>query len=86
MEGRNCESCILSVFDGAEKHCAALSDKPICAKKECRKDCQLIENTKELPIIDIADLQYQKVMSYGDYLLIIYTRNAYRDSIKTKSK
>lgn len=86
IKGRNCEHCMLSFSKGERNHCAALGNRPICSEEGCRKDCPLIENAIELPVIEANNERYREVMTYNNYIYADYTRNDYRDLFKTKSK
>lgn len=86
VKGRNCEYCMLSFSNGEHSYCVALGSRPICSEDGCRKDCPLIDNVVELPVIDKNDVRYTEVMSYNNYVLADRTRNDYRDILKDKSK
>lgn len=86
IKGRNCEHCMLSFSKGEHNHCAALGNRPICTEEGCRKDCPLIGNVVDLPVIEANDERYGDVMTYYNSIFADYTRNDYRDLFKTKSK
>ena len=85
IEGRNCKECMLSFQNNSNKCCVALRNYPICSENGCRKDCPLIENVKEYPILDINDERYKRVIENDYYLLKNYSRKEYRDCLKNKS-
>lgn len=85
VKGRNCEQCMLSFSKGEHNHCAALGNRPLCPEEGCRKDCPLIENVVELPVIEANDERYREVMTHNS-IYAGYTRNDYRDLFKFKSK
>lgn len=86
VRGRNCEHCMLSFGKGEHNHCAALGNRPICSEEGCRKDCPLIGNVVELPVIEANDERYREVMTYNNSIFADYTRNDYRDLLKTKGE
>lgn len=86
IKGRNCEHCMLSFSKGEHNHCAALGNRPICPEKGCRKDCPLIGNVVDLPVIEANDERYRDVTTYNNSIFADYTRNDYRDLFKTKSE
>ena len=85
-KGRNCEHCMLSFSKGEHNHCAALGTRPICSEEGCRKDCPLIDNVIDLPVIEECNEMYRQMMSGKNYIYANYGRNDYRDLFKTKSK
>lgn len=86
IKGRNCEHCMLSFSKGEHNHCAALGSRPICPEESCRKDCPLIDNVVDLPVIDANDERYKEAMTYNKCIFADYTMNDYRDLLKGKSK
>lgn len=86
VKGRNCEHCMLSFSKGEHNLCAALGDRPICPEKGCRKDCPLIDNVRELSVIEVSDDMYRQMMSIKNYLYVDYGVNDYLDLFKTKSR
>lgn len=85
VKGRNCEQCMLRFSESENNHCVALKDRPMCPEEGCRKDCPLIENVVDLPVIEANDERYKEVMTYRNSIFADYTRNDYRDLYKTKS-
>lgn len=85
VKGRNCEHCMLNFSKGEHNYCAALENRPICSEEGCRKDCPLIDNVIDLPVIDASDDMYRQMMSGNNYIYANYGRNDYRDLFKTKS-
>lgn len=86
VKGRNCKHCMLSFSKGEHNHCAALGNRPICSEEDCRKDCPLIDNVIDLPVIEVSNDMYRQMMSNENFIYADYGMNDYLDLFKTKSK
>lgn len=86
VKGRNCEHCMLCFSKGESNHCAALGNRPLCPEEGCRKDCPLIDNVIDLPVIEVSSDMYRQMMSCNNYIYADYQICDYRDLFKTKSR